>query len=243
MLRAGIPPLPRLRHALAAGESLSPDLRSAWVAATGTDIHEALGMSEISTFISGSPARPAPPGTTGYPQAGRRVAVLDHLGTPVARGEAGVLAIDRRDPGLFLGYLNDQPGTDARYAGEWFVTGDSVAMGDDGAITYLGRADDMLNAGGYRVSPLEVEGAAAGFAGLTDAGVVEHEPRPGVTIIALAYAADAPLDEGALAAHLAERLARYKQPRLFRHLPTLPRTANGKLNRRALRQILKETPA
>ncbi|QYK40751.1 MAG: acyl--CoA ligase [Paracoccaceae bacterium] len=240
MLRAGLPALPRLRHALAAGESLSPDLRAEWRAATGTDIHEALGMSEISTFVSGSPARPAPEGHAGFPQPGRRVAVLDDAGMPVPVGQPGVLAIDRRDPGLFMGYLGDAAATAARFRDTWFVTGDRVAMQPDGAIAYLGRDDDMMNAGGFRVSPLEVETAAAGFPGLAEAAAVEHAVRPGVSVIALAYSGLAPLDETALETHLAQRLARYKQPRLFRHLPALPRTANGKLNRRAVRDLLKD---
>lgn len=238
MLRAGMPALPRLRHGLAAGESLAPQLRADWQAATGTDLHEALGMSEVSTFVSGSPDRPAPPGAAGYAQPGRRIAVLDGAGQPVARGEPGLLAVHRGDPGLFLRYEGDAEATAARFLGNWFVTGDTVAMAEDGAITYLGRGDDMMNAGGFRVSPLEVEGAMAGFAGLTDCAAVEHEVSAGVKIIALAYAADQALDDAALAAHAAERLARYKQPRLFVHLPALPRTANGKLNRRAVRDGL-----
>lgn len=240
MLRAGLPALPRLRHALAAGESLAPDLREAWRAASGTDIHEALGMSEVSTFVSGSPARPAPAGHAGYPQPGRRVAVLGPDGAPVPRGTPGVLAVHRSDPGLFLGYWGDPAATAARHAGDWFLTGDTVAMAGDGAIAFLGRGDDMLNAGGFRVSPLEVEEAMAGLPGLAEAAAVDHAVRPGVTVIALAYTGPAPLDEGRLAAHAAQRLARYKQPRLWRHLPALPRTANGKLNRKALRALLQE---
>lgn len=242
MLRAGLPALPRLRHALAAGESLPDALRAAWRAATGTEIHEALGMSEVSTFVSGCPARPAPPGHAGFPQPGRRIAVLGPDGAPVPRGEAGVLAVHRSDPGLFLGYWGDPAATAARFAGDWFVTGDTVSMADDGAIAYLGRDDDMLNAGGFRVSPLEVEAAMAGLPGLTESAAVELGLRPGVSVIALAYTGPAALDEGALAAHAALRLARYKQPRLWRHLPALPRTANGKLHRKAVRALLQETP-
>lgn len=238
MLRAGMPALPRLRHGLAAGESLAPQLRADWQAATGTDLHEALGMSEVSTFVSGSPDRPAPPGAAGYAQPGRRIAVLDGEGQPVPRGAPGLLAVDRGDPGLFLRYEGDPEATAAPFAGDWFMTGDTVSMAEDGAITYLGRGDDMMNAGGFRVSPLEVEGAMATFPGLTDCAAVEHEVQPGVKIIALAYAAGDALDDDALAAHAAERLARYKQPRLFVHLPALPRTANGKLNRRVVREAL-----
>jgi acyl-coenzyme A synthetase/AMP-(fatty) acid ligase len=240
MLREAMPPLPRLRHALAAGERLDPALRAAWRAATGTDIHEAFGMSEVSTFVSGSPARPAPEGYAGYPQPGRRVAVVDDEGAPLPRGEEGDLAVDRGDPGLFLGYLDDPAATAARLRGAWFVTGDRAAMAADGAIAHRGRADDLMNAGGFRVAPQEVEEAAAGFPGLAEAAAVEHQVRAGVSVIALAYTGPAPVDEAALAAHVAQRLARYKQPRAFRHLPALPRTANGKLNRRALRDLLKD---
>ena len=74
ILRTNIPALPTLRHGLSAGEKLAADYATAWTRATGTPVFEAYGMSECSTFISGSPARPAPPGSSGYPQPGRRVA-------------------------------------------------------------------------------------------------------------------------------------------------------------------------
>ena len=121
-------------------------------------------MSEVSTYLSGSPMRPAPARTMGYPQDGRRVAVLGPDGVPVARGEAGVLAVDARDPGVMLGYLGDAAATAARFAGGWFVTGDMAVMQGDGAIRSLGRADDMMNAGGFRVSPAEVEATFAAMA-------------------------------------------------------------------------------
>lgn len=236
MLRAGLPPLPRLRHALVAGEHLNAGLRADWQAATGCALHEALGMSECSTFISGSPARPAPKGAAGYPQAGRRVAVLDETGAPVPRGTAGVLAVARSDPGLFLGYLDQPQETAARFRGEWFLTGDRVMMAEDGAITYIGREDDMMNAGGFRVAPQEVERAMAGMPGLEDCAAREVEVRPGVSVIALFYtAATGPLSPEALAAHADASLARYKQPRIFQHLPALPRGPNNKIARRALR--------
>ncbi|MDN5569120.1 MAG: acyl--CoA ligase, partial [Paracoccus sp. (in: a-proteobacteria)] len=76
LLRAEWPAIPTLRHGLAAGERLDPALRAAWQTRTGTDLHEAMGASEISTFLSGSPDRPAPMGTAGFPQPGRHVAIL-----------------------------------------------------------------------------------------------------------------------------------------------------------------------
>ncbi|MEX5728966.1 acyl-coenzyme A synthetase/AMP-(fatty) acid ligase [Rhodovulum iodosum] len=226
---------PRLRHGLSAGEKLPEATRAAWADATGTKVYEALGMSECSTFVSGSPARPAPLPASGYPQPGRRIAVLGQGHAPVARGKPGQLAVSTRDPGLMLGYLRAEAETKARFAGEWFLTGDMVEMAEDGAITYLGRADDMLNAGGVRVSPLEVERALLDHPAVDEVAATEVTVKADTTVIAAFYVG-AEADEAGLAAFAAERLARYKQPRLYVRLDALPKGANGKLNRRLIRQ-------
>jgi acyl-coenzyme A synthetase/AMP-(fatty) acid ligase len=238
ILNAGAPPaLPRLRHALAAGEKLPEAVRSRWHDATGTTIHEALGMSECSTFVSGSPARPAPEGTLGYPQPGRRIAIIADDAAPVGADETGILAVHRSDPGLMLGYMGET-GPELPLTGEWFLTGDLVSSDPYGALRYHGRRDDLMTTGGFRVSPLEVEAAFQGVPGVTDCAAAAVEVRPDTHVIALAYCGDAPRD--ALTALAEARLARYKQPRLYRALPALPRSANGKLDRRALARILKE---
>ena len=227
--------LPRLRHGLSAGEKLPDATRTAWHEATGTAIYEALGMSECSTYVSASPARPAPAGTAGYAQRGRRLAVLGTDGQPVPRDHDGMLAIHRNDPGLMLGYLDADGLPQLPLTGEWFATGDNVRMSQDGAITYVGRDDDMMNAGGFRVSPLEVERALAEHPGIMDIACTEIDVKPGVTIIAAFYTGAAPLPAAELDAFAAARLARYKQPRLYHHCDSLPRGTNGKLSRRALR--------
>ncbi len=174
----------------------------------------------------------------GYPQPGRRVAVLaeaEGSDAPVARGDAGLLAVSRRDPGLMLGYWRRPEETAAAFRGAWFVTGDRAVMESDGAIRYLGRADDLINAGGYRVSPQEVETALARHPGVAEAAVAAREVRPGVEVIAAVYVpSDGPVPYEDLAAHCAGLLARYKCPRVFEAWDALPRNANGKLMRRAL---------
>lgn len=230
LLRAPLPALPRLRHGLSAGEALPDATRQAWRAATGTDLHEAMGMSECSTFISGSPARPAPAGSMGYPQPGRRIAVLDPAGQPA---ETGTLAVHRSDPGLFLGYPGAPEETAARFQGDWFLTGDQVRRRPDGALDYLGRNDDMMNAGGYRVSPLEVEAAMAACPEAGEVAAIELPVAGGASVMALIHTG--PASATALAAHAGTVLARYKQPRLYRRVASLPHNANGKIDRRALR--------
>jgi acyl-coenzyme A synthetase/AMP-(fatty) acid ligase len=221
MLRAGLPPLPALRHGLTAGERLAPALREAWRAATGTDLHEALGMSECSTYVSGSPDRPAPRGTVGWPQPGRVVRVRD-----------GHLEVAAHEPGLMLGYWEGAAPVLPLRDG-WFDSGDLVEAGPDGALIHLGRADDLLNAGGARVAPQEIEAALAGL-GAEDLAVGEVEVAGGARVLAAYYVAAAPLDEAAAAALAAELLAPHKRPRLWLRREALPRNANGKLRRREL---------
>lgn len=225
--------LPHLRHGLTAGESLSPHLRAAWEAATGRPLHEAYGLSECSTFISGSPDRPAPDGAIGFPQPGRRVAILDDEGALLPADAEGTIAVHRSDPGLFLGYWGAEAETMARFRGDWFLTGDRAARTDGGAIRFAGRTDDMMNAGGFRVSPAEVEAALAPCPGAGEVAAFETRVGPATTIIALAYTGTATAE--ALAALANARLAPYKRPRRYDHHASLPHTPNGKINRRALR--------
>ncbi len=236
MLNAGAPPdLPLLRHGLSAGEKLPHRVRAAWEDATGTPIHEAYGMSECSTFISSSPRHPVrAPQVLGHVQPGRRVALLGDDG-PVPLGAEGTIAVHRGDPGLMLGYLGAEDETAARMQGEWFLTGDQGSMDAQGAITYLGRHDDMMNAGGYRVSPIEVEQALLQIPGITGAGVTDVEVKADTRVIAAFYTGPAALDDAALRGYAQTKLARYKCPRLYIHVPDLPTGGNGKLLRRALR--------
>ena len=232
MLKSPLPELPHLRHSLSAGEKLPETLREKWQDMTGTILHEAFGQSECSTFISGAPDRPAPPGTVGFAQPGRRIAILGD-DKPVERGQPGEIAIDAADPGLTLGYLN-RP-IEARNG--WCPTGDIGVMRKDGSIEYHGRADDILTAGGFRVSPLEVEAAMQQLSGIEDAIAIDRAITPESTVIALHYTGERK-DEATLKAHAETHLARHKQPRLFVHEQRLPKNANGKLLRKALKAAI-----
>lgn len=226
--------LPKLRHGLSAGEKMTSALRAQWEEATGKAVYEAFGMSECSTFISGSPNTPAKDGALGSPQPGRRVEIMGEDG-PLPPDTPGTIAIHLSDPGLMLGYFNAPEQTQAKFQGDWFLTGDQGVADARGQITYLGRDDDMMNAGGFRVSPIEVESCVTDAPGIQSVAVTEVEVKPGVNIIAAFYTSETELDADGLSAYVSSRLARYKQPRAWIRRNTLPTGPNGKILRRALR--------
>lgn len=221
LLRTGFRPNATLRHGLTAGEALARPILEGWREQTGTELYEALGMSEISTYISSSPSVPVKPGSPGRPQKGRSVKILDD----------GEIAVHRTDPGLFLGYWGEE-----RFTGDWFATGDTAEFDAEGYLWCHGRIDDMMNAGGFRVSPLEVEKVFLQHEAIADAGVREWRVNETTSIIAafLVACEGARVNEDTVLAFVRERLAAYKCPKQIWFVPALPRTANGKLNRKAL---------
>ena len=230
--------LSALRHGLTAGEALSHALLAQWRDATGKDLYEALGMSECSTYVSTGPGMEIRAGSPGKPQSGRCVAALPVDGgtEPLEPGETGLLAVHRSDPGLMLGYWR-RPDEEAEvYRGEWFVGGDLARFDEDGYMWYEGRADDLMNAMGYRVSPQEVEMALAAHPDVQEVAVTELHVRADVSVVA-AFVVPKEASEPDAASILnwaVERLAAYKCPREIVFVDSLPRTANGKVMRRAL---------
>jgi acetyl-CoA synthetase len=228
-----------LRHGLTAGEAPPGNLFGDWQARTGTALYEALGMSEISTYISSSPSVPRKPGTTGKPQSGRQIAVLpvaEGDDEPLPRGEQGLLAVHRSDPGLMLGYWN-RPAEEADVMrGDWFCGGDLAVIDADGYVTHLGRANEIMKALGYRVSPLEVEAALGAHPDIGEIACAELTVRAGVSVIA-AFVVPRPgreIEPDAVKAFAATRLAAYKCPREVVIVDALPRTPNGKVQRSRL---------
>jgi acyl-coenzyme A synthetase/AMP-(fatty) acid ligase len=230
--------LSSLRHGLTAGAALSPSLLEDWRARARTELYEAFGMSEISTFVSSGPTAPIRPGSPGRPQPGRVVAVLprDDGTEPLGVGETGVLAVRRGEPGLMLRYWNRPEEERDSFRGDWFVSGDLVEMDADGYVWHHGRADEVMNALGYRVSPAEVEKCLAAHPKVAEAAVAERPGRDDQTIIK-AYVVpregETPSEEE-IFAHCVEHLAAYKRPRVVVFIDALPRNRNGKLVRAEL---------
>ncbi|MEO0389177.1 MAG: fatty acid--CoA ligase family protein, partial [Pseudomonadota bacterium] len=220
-----------VRAALTAGEALPPGLAARWQAATGRPLLSALGMSEVSTYVSDRPD-----GQRALAQRGRRIAILDDAtDRPVARGVAGRLAVSARDPGLMLGYWRGD-GPVLPLSGDWFLTGDRAIMAADGSVAWVGRSDSLLNAQGYRVAPEEVEAVLLSHPSVADALVVDLPVRADLTILAAFVTPTEDVPVAVLKTHCAQHLAAYKCPREIRFRSALPRNARGKRDRKALVQ-------
>jgi acyl-coenzyme A synthetase/AMP-(fatty) acid ligase len=235
--------LSALRHGLCAGEALPPAVAAEWRKRTGIPLYESLGMTEISTFVSSGPDVPVRDGSAGRAQPGRRVALLPEEGgeTPLVPPATGMLAVHRSDPGLMLGYWHRPAEEQAAVRGDWFVGGDRVTLDAEGYVWFEGRADDLIKSFGYRLSPLEIEAALATCPGVAEVAVVGRALDAEKTLVTACVVreAGAVLAEDALRAHASQRLAAYKQPHEYRFVDSLPRTANGKLQRALVLQSLR----
>lgn len=236
--------LSRLRHVLVSGEALAPTLYDEWTTRTGTEMYEALGMTELSTYISAGPVTPVRRGSPGRPQPGRRIAILDPASTEprlLPPGEVGLLASHRSDPGLMLRYWHRPDEEAVVFRGEWFTGGDLAALDTDGYVWFHGRADDTIKSFGYRLSPNEIEAAIEACPGVLEVAVVGRRIDEQKTIVTACVVPQAgmTLDIATLEAHAAQHLAEYKRPHEFvLRTEPLPRTRNGKLVRRVVLEEL-----
>jgi len=235
--------LSSLRHGLTAGEPLPPGVLDEWRAATGTELYEALGMSEVSTYVSTGPGMEIKPGSPGKPQTGRRIGIIAtetkkaDIGSEVSEllaGEIGLLAVHRSDPGLMLGYWRRPEEEALVYRGEWFCGGDLAHLDEDGYVWFHGRHDDILNPMGYRLSPLEIETVLAHHPSVQEVAVGELSISDDVTVLAAFVVPHGQGDGPELLDWARDHLATYKMPREVVFLDHLPRTKNGKLLRRDL---------
>lgn len=178
------------------------------------------------------------PGSSGKIQPGRKVSILPVEGgeNPVDVGESGLLAIHRDEPGLMLRYWHPEVKDTQTFRGDWFLGGDVVHLDEEGYIWFHGRNNDMMNAMGYRVSPLEVEKVLSAHPDILDVGVIEWQVREDVSVIAafVVFRDGCDFVSEELHRWCEEQLAAYKCPRAWYQVASLPRTGSGKLKRQAL---------
>ncbi len=228
--------LKSLKKCVSAGEALPDATRELFRGATGIEIIDGIGSTEmIHIFISHTPER-VRRGATGYALPGYRATVLDEEGKPCKPGEIGRLAV--KGP-TGCRYLADERQKDYVQNG-WNVTGDAYSMDADGYFFYQARTDDMIVSAGYNIAGPEVEGALLAHPAVAECGVVGAEDPERGTIVK-AYVVLKPEARGAdalvkeLQEHVKNSIAPYKYPRAIEFVDTLPRTETGKLQRFKLR--------
>jgi acetyl-CoA synthetase len=237
--------VPTLRHCMSAGEHLSDEMLAAWRERFGMDVYEAIGMSEISYYISQNKFHPIRPGSAGFPQPGHDVRLLDADHNEAPAGEEGMICIRDDDPGLFLRYWN-LPEETARHRHDgWFHTGDYARRDADGYLWFVGRKDDIINTFGYRVSPHEVERVMKTHPDVADCVAIGQDVEKEKTLVAacVVLRPGAAVTEADLLAFGELHLAGYKRPKIVHLMEDYPRTKNGKVIRAQLkRRIEAGTP-
>ena len=233
--------LPRLRHAVSAGEPLNPEVIAGFQDALGLTIYDGYGQTENSLLVANTPAAPLRPGSMGLPTPGHDVAVIDERGQVCPPGVEGDLALMGRPPTLFAGYWEAPEETEAAFRDGWYVTGDRATRDEDGQLWFAGRADDVIVSSGYRIGPFEVESALDEHPAVAESAVVgvpDADRGQIVKAFVVLRSGQEPTTRLAddLQAHVKAVTAPYKYPREIAFVDELPRTASGKLQRGELRE-------
>lgn len=229
--------LSSLRKCVSAGEALPDATRQAFKQATGIELIDGIGSTEMThMFISHSQER-ARRGATGYALPGYRATVLDDAGAPCPPGVVGRLAVKGPTGCRYL--------ADARQRtyvqNGWNLTGDAFRMDEDGYFYYQARTDDMIVSAGYNIAGPEVEAALLEHPAVAECGVVgvpDEERGQVVKAFVVLNPGHEACDRTAraLQEHVKAAIAPYKYPRRVQFVRELPRTESGKVQRFRLRQ-------
>ncbi len=211
--------LPTLRHAVAAGEPLNPDIVRVWQEQVGVAVHDGYGQTETGALTGMPLDRPVRPGSMGLALPGFELWVED-----------GELCAD---PATIPTFFVDGP------EGTW-RTGDRVRQDEDGYLWFEGRTDDVIISAGYRIGPFEVESALVSHPDVAEAAAVaapDEERGQVVRAVVVLRAGVQATDDLArqLQDHVKEQTAPYKYPRVVEFAASLPKTASGKIKRAELR--------
>ncbi|WP_088555329.1 AMP-binding protein [Calderihabitans maritimus] len=233
-----------LRHCVAAGEPLNPEVIEVWKKATGITIRDGYGQTETVCLVGSFPCLEVKPGSMGKPSPGFYVSVIDDEGNEVPPGQEGDIAVrikPERPVGLFKEYWKDPERTAATIRGDWYVTGDRAIKDEDGYFWFVGRADDVIISSGYRIGPFEVESALVEHPAVAESAVVASpdevrgEIVKAFVILAPGYEPSEELVKE-LQDHVKKVTAPYKYPREIEFVDSLPKTVSGKIRRVELRE-------
>ena len=232
--------LPRLRWTLSAGEAMTAEMAERWGAFSGRPLLVGYGQSETPTATLTDPSTSAVNGMIGKPMAGNDVRIVDSAGDECEPLKQGDIAFAAADPGLMLGYWQNNAASLALRAGRWHITGDVGYRDAAGELYFVGRDDDIISSSGYRIGPTEVENALTLHPAVAECAVVASpDELRGEVVKAVVVLRSGERGDDALAAalqdHVKRQIAPYKYPRKVAFVAALPRTVSGKISRRLLR--------
>lgn len=241
----------RLRAVSSAGEPLTPEVIRWFASELGVTIHDHYGQTELGMVLANHHElqHPVHIGAAGFSIPGHRVVVLDEQGNELPVGQPGILAMDRRQSPLmwFAGYQGMQT---KAFFGDYYLSGDTVELNQDGSISFVGRADDLITTSGYRVGPFDVESALIEHPAVIEAAVI-GKPDPERTelvkafvVLCSSYRPGTELAEE-LQQYVRKRLSAHSYPREVEFVDELPKTPSGKIQRFLLRnqEIAKQREA
>jgi malonyl-CoA/methylmalonyl-CoA synthetase len=214
---------------------LLAETHRAFEARTGQRILERYGMTEAGMITSNPLHGERVAGTVGFPLPDVDLRIVDEAGATVGPGEAGVIEI--RGPNVFKGYWRNPEKTAEEFRSDgWFITGDVATMDEEGRVSIVGRAKDLIISGGYNIYPKEIEEVIDAVAGVIESaviGVPDADFGEAVVAVIAGDAAAEPAVEHAIRASL----ARFKHPRRLVFVSELPRNVMGKVQKAQLRAV------
>jgi acyl-CoA synthetase (AMP-forming)/AMP-acid ligase II len=226
-----------LRFVRSCSASLSPALMTSIEELFGVAMLEAYGMTEAAPQMCSNPLPPGArkAGSVG-PGTGVGVSILDQAGRHLGTGERGEVAI--QGPNVISEYENNPEANAASFTGGWFRTGDQGHLDVDGYLTLTGRIKELISRGGEKIGPREIDEALLTHPDVAEA-VTFGVPHPtlGEEVVA-AIVLRNPQKEAAILSYCREKLADFKCPKKLYVVETIPRTAKGKIQRRAVAEML-----
>jgi acyl-CoA synthetase (AMP-forming)/AMP-acid ligase II len=226
-----------LRFIRSSSSALSPETMRQLESRFGAPVLEAYGMTEASHQMASNPLPPAErkPGTVGL-ETGVRIATMDESGSLLAVGAAGEVVI--KGPNVIDAYWNNPLANSTSFTNGWFRTGDQGMLDRDGYLSLVGRLKEMINRGGEKIAPREIDEVLLEHPAVGEA-VAFGSPHPtwGEEVVAAVVLKEA-ATEKELLAFARERLADYKVPKKLFIVDQIPRTATGKIQRRSVAETL-----
>jgi acetyl-CoA synthetase len=233
-----------LKHCAVAGEPLNPEIFAQFLAATGLELREAYGQTELTVTLATFPWLKPKPGSMGKPSAGYDIDLIRDDGSSCDMGEEGQIVVRtaaRRPAGMFGGYYRDAELTDSVWHDNIYYTGDMAWRDEGGYFWFVGRADDVIKSSGYRIGPFEVESALHEHPSVLECAITSvPDPERGTVVKATVVLAKGWNPSDALKLELQNHVkvttAPYKYPRIIEFVDALPKTISGKIRRVQIRE-------